>query len=265
MKLRQAKKKKRHPTERFDPEFVYRVRRFLGPLRRYFRFRVWGLEHIPKRGPAIIVMNHGIIPYHAYLFHMYLVSKLKIYSRGLGASFLFDIPFINQLFLKGGAVDANEENALKLLREKNIVMLSPGGIYEALIAKKGLRRIPWERRQGFVRIAVKTRAPIIPTYCQGINSVYYNIYFLFNSRIKFLELTRFSLHFFFGLGLFPLPKRLTHIIGAPIPIKRKKGETRGQQIHRIHQEVIQSMSELAQKKVKHSATLPRGLFRRGST
>ena len=52
-------------------------------------------------------------------------------------------------------------------------MIAPGGIYEALIAKQGLRRIPWERRKGFVELAVKTKTPIVPTYCRGINSVYW--------------------------------------------------------------------------------------------
>ena len=124
-------------------------------------------------------------------------------------------------------------------------MLAPGGIYEALIAKKGLRRIPWERRMGFVKLAVDTGAPIVPTYCRGINSVYFNSYLLLKPRIKLLEKTRFSLPLFFGLGLLPLPRKLLHVVGRPIRIDRKRGESRTLQIARIHDEVIDAMARLA--------------------
>jgi hypothetical protein len=129
-----------------------------------------------------------------------------------------------------------------------LILLAPGGIYEALIAKKGLRRIPWERRRGFVELAVKTNTPIVPTYCQGINSVYYNSYLLLKPRIKLLEQFRFSLPFFFGLGFFPLPRKLVHRVGKPIDPRKKKSETSAAQIHRIHEEVIEAMAQLAKQK-----------------
>lgn len=232
---------------RLDPHFVDKISPFFNILEKYFRYEVRGLKNIPKE-KALIVMNHGIIPYHGFLLAKKIVDQLRIYPRGLGAEFLFHIPGVKQFFVKGGAVNANPRNAEALLKENNLVMLAPGGIYEALISKPGLKRIPWERRKGFVRIAIKTKTPIVPTYCNGINSVYYNSYFLLKPRIKMLEKTRFSLPFFFGLGFFPLPVKLIHKIGKPIPITLKKGESTKKQLERIHQEVIDAEAELAQMK-----------------
>lgn len=231
----------------FDPSFVRKISPFFGLLEKYFRYEVRGLEKVPKKR-ALIVMNHGIIPFHGFLFAKQLIDRRKIYPRGLGAEFLFRIPGLREFFLKGGAVNASPKNAERLLRENQILMIAPGGIYEALIAKQGLRRIPWERRKGFVELAVKTMTPIVPTYCRGINSVYYNSYLLLKPRIKLLEKTRFSLPFFFGLGFFPLPRKLVHLVGRPIPITKKRGETFAKQVQRIHQQVVSAVTELARQK-----------------
>jgi 1-acyl-sn-glycerol-3-phosphate acyltransferase len=231
----------------FDPAFVRKISPFFGILEKYFRYEARGLENVPKKR-ALVVMNHGVIPYHGFLFAKKLIDERKIYPRGLGAEFLFRVPGLREFFLRGGAVNASPKNAIRLLRENNVIMLAPGGIYEALIAKKGLRRIPWERRKGFVELAVKTRTPIVPTYCRGINAVYFNSYFLLKPRIKLFEKTRFSLPFFFGLGLFPLPRKLIHVVGRPIRITRRRGEDFGRQVTRIHREVVSAMVQLAKRK-----------------
>ena len=168
-----------------DPRFIAKVKPYFSLLEKYFRYETQGLSHIPKR-KALVVMNHGIIPFHGFLLAKKLMDR-GLLPRGLGAEFLFRIPGLREFFLKGGAVNASPENARRLLREGQVVMLAPGGIYEALIARKGLRRIPWERRMGFVKLAVETGTPIVPTYCRGINSVYFNSYFLLKPRIKLLE------------------------------------------------------------------------------
>lgn len=230
-----------------DPEFVSKILPVFNLLEKYFRYEVRNLDRIPNR-KALVVMNHGVIPYHGFLLAKKLFEK-GIHPRGLGAEFLFRIPGLRQFFLKGGAVNASPKNARRLLDRGDIVMLAPGGIYEALIAKQGLRRVPWERRKGFVELAVETNTPIVPTYCRGINGVYFNSYFLLKPRIKLLEKTRFSLPLFLGLGLLPLPRKLVHWVGKPIPVAKRRGESRARQIERIHQEVIESVAELAKTEI----------------
>lgn len=231
---------------RFDPTFARRVSRLFTPLERYFRYQVHGLGNIPKQGAALLVMNHGVIPFHGFLLAKRLADVLSIYPRGLGAAFLFEIPGVREFFLKGGAVNADPRNAEALLAQGHIVMLAPGGIYEALIARRGMRRIPWERRFGFVKLALRTGTPIIPTYCQGINSAYLNSTFLLKPRIKLLERTRFSMPLFFGLGVLPFPVKLVHRIGKPIHPPKSQGKLPlRRHMMALHQRVVDAMIELA--------------------
>ena len=233
-----------------DPEFVAQFAPAFRLLEKYFRYEVHGLDQIPPR-KCLVVMNHGIIPFHGFLLAWKLFKNRRIMPRALGADFLFHIPGVREFFLKGGAVKANPRNAEKLLKENHVIMLAPGGIYESLIVKPGLKRIPWERRKGFVRLAVKTETPIVPTYCRGISSAYFNSYFLLKPRIKLLEKIRFSMPIFFGLGLLPFPMKLVHWVGAPISVKAKPGESTERRIARIHQEVLEAVAALAKRDLRH--------------
>ena len=234
----------RNQLHHHDPQFVKRIMPWFDLLEKYFRYEVIGLENIPTHKSSVVVMNHGVIPYHGFLLCKQVVEKLGIFPRGLGAGFLFSVPGLREFFLKGGAVNANPKNAAALLKEGHCLMLAPGGIYEALVAHPGMKRIPWERRMGFVRLAVETGTPIVPTYCSGINDVYFNSKFLLKWRIKLLEWTRISLPLFLGLGLLPLPKKLMHIVGRPIPVRRQKSETKQHCIQRIHREVVAALREM---------------------
>lgn len=233
----------RNQLNHHDHDFVKKFVPYFQFFEKYFRYDVVGIEKIPKKA-CLVVMNHGIIPFNGFLLTKALIEKRNIYPRGLGAGFLFSIPYVRDFFLKGGAVNANPKNAKELLKQGNVVLLAPGGIYEALVAEPGMKRIPWERRSGFVRMGVETGVPIVPTYCDGLNELYYNSKFLLKIRIRFLETLRFSLPFFYGLGLLPFPNKLTHYIGKPISTKRKKGESVDKAIRRIHNEVIVAMQKL---------------------
>ncbi len=229
-----------------DPVFLHKLMPIFDFVEKYFRYEVVGIENVPKNKGSLVVMNHGIIPFHGFLMAKALIQQRGIYPRGLGAGFLFSIPWVRDFFLKGGAVNANHRNARALLDEGNCVMLSPGGIYEGLICQPGMTRIPWERRKGFVRLALESRVPIIPTYCTGINEVYSNSRFLLKLRIKILEATRFSLPLFYGIGLIPFPVKLIHFVGKPVPARIQKGEDFEQAVKRIHHQVMDEMRQLAE-------------------
>ena len=64
--------------------------------------------------------------------------------------------------------------------------------------------------------------------------------------LKFLEVTRLPIPFFSGIGLLPLPVKLIQVVGQAIPVTRKRGESKSQQINRIHLRVIQVMEELGE-------------------
>ncbi len=234
----------RNQLKHHDPEFVKKIMPAFRVLKHYFRYEAHDVDRIPTNKASMVVMNHGVIPYHGFLLTLACVEQLGLYPRGLGAGFLFDLPLVREFFLKGGAVNANPKNAKKLLESGHCVMVAPGGIYEALIANSELDRIPWERRTGFVRTAVRAKVPIIPTYGEGIDKAYYNSRFLLKKRIKILEKTRFSLPLIAGIGLLPLPVKLDHYVGKAISTKKRAKETEAQTVKRVHRTVLKEMSRL---------------------
>jgi 1-acyl-sn-glycerol-3-phosphate acyltransferase len=233
-----------------DPHFIKKILPYFTLLESYFGYEVIGLENIPARGPGLVVMNHGVIPFHTFILAKQIFVKSGRVARGLGARFLFEIPWVRDFFMKGGAVNASPKNAMALLKEGNLVLLAPGGIYEALITQPGMKKIPWQKRLGFVEIACKMNVPIIPSYCQGINEVYFNSRILLRKRIKLLRKFWFSLPLFFGIGLLPFPVKLIHYIGKPISTRAKRGEDDLTRVKRIHQKVLAAMRELRDQPTK---------------
>ena len=220
---------------------------------RYFSYEVQGWENIPKKGPALLVMNHGVLPFHAFLLTRQVYLKIGRLPRTLAAEFLFQVPIFRDMILKGGGLNASRRNAGTLLKRGDLVTVAPGGIYEALLIHPGTKRIPWQRRYGFVAAALKMKAPIIPSYCEGINEAYLTSQIFLKRRLRQLKKSRFAWPFFIGIGLLPFPVKLTHWIGSPIETKIKKGETFRDAVRRIHDEVLSAMKDLQDMARRRSA------------
>jgi 1-acyl-sn-glycerol-3-phosphate acyltransferase len=233
-------------------KFFRRISPLLKLLERYFSYEIQGWENIPKRGPTLLVMNHGVLPFHAFLLARQIYTKVGRLPRTLAAEFLFQLPLIRDMILRGGGLNASRRNAGTLLKRGDLVTVAPGGIYEALFIHPGTKRIPWQRRYGFVAVALKLKVPIIPSYCEGINEAYLTSHVFLKERIRRLKKSRFAWPFFFGIGLLPFPVKLTHWIGRPIETKVKKGETFRDAVRRIHNEVLTAMKDLQEMAKRRS-------------
>lgn len=154
-----------------DPVFF----EFTKPLieffyRKYFRVDVQGLEHVPSTGRGLLVGNHsGVIPYDGMM-----VSAAVMFDhpsgripRFLAEDMFSNYPFLSPMFTKGGTVRACRENAERLLRDDQLVAVFPEGT-------KGIGKLYRDRyhlqrfgRGGFIHLALKTGAPLIPTAVVG--------------------------------------------------------------------------------------------------
>ncbi|MFO1464259.1 MAG: lysophospholipid acyltransferase family protein [bacterium] len=231
-----------------DPEFLVKISPLVWLLERYFRYEVRGIENLPRRGPGLVVMNHGVLPFHAYMLIKEIFFQVGRLPRMLGAKFLFQVPLLRHIALQVGALDANHRNAKAALRGGDLVMVAPGGIYEALLVHPGMRTVPWYGRYGFSVLACKMGVPIIPSYCAGINEAYFTSAAFLKQRVRFLRRTWFSLPFFFGIGILPFPVKLVHRIGKPILPKRRKGESFRSEVRRVHEKVLAAVKELMREK-----------------
>lgn len=189
----------------------------------YNGFEAKGVENIPKEGPALLVFYHCLNPLDAWYFGLqyYLDSGRLI--RGLGDRFLFKTPGLAWLCRTVGGVPGSRDAALKLLKDGNLVGVSPGGVREAIKGTSNRYKLVWNNHVGFARVALDAGVDIIPCFTQNSEEMYRAPFAEHPLFQKLFEITKLPLVPMYGLGLLPFPVKLTAWIGKPIKIQ--KGET----------------------------------------
>jgi 1-acyl-sn-glycerol-3-phosphate acyltransferase len=137
--------------------------------RHWFRAEWEGLEKIPRDGGALIVANHaGAIPSDAPVIMHGLEQEVGRPVYGLAEYLLRALPTIGIIWSRIGGVPAHPENAYRLLREQQqLVLVFPEGT-------KGTGKLWNERyrlrrfgRGGFVEIAMRAGVPVVPIAVVG--------------------------------------------------------------------------------------------------
>jgi 1-acyl-sn-glycerol-3-phosphate acyltransferase len=135
----------------------------------WFRVEWEGLDKIPRDGGALMVANHaGAIPTDAPSIMHGIERELGRPVYGLADEVFKRIPVVNVAWSRLGGVQAHPDNAYRLLREQQqLVMVFPEG-------NKGPGKHYSERYQlrrfgrgGFVQIAMRAGVPIVPLAIVG--------------------------------------------------------------------------------------------------
>lgn len=158
-------------------------RRFAQSLEPFFEFlyAVWwrveatGVERVPGTGPGLIVANHsGVLPYDGLMMRLAVRHghPARREARLLALDMFALLPFLAPLLAKSGAVRANPENGERLLRKGELVGVFPEGVKG--VGKRFRERYRLARfgRGGFVRLALRTGAPIIPCAIVGAEEIH---------------------------------------------------------------------------------------------
>lgn len=136
---------------------------------RYWRVTVQGASHVPA-GPVLLVANHsGALPFDGPVLQQALSRERPDLqeARWLAEDQVFHAPMLGTLMNRLGAVRACPENALRLLDELRPVIVFPEGIQG--LSKPFAQRYQLKRfgRGGFVKLALRTGAPIVPVAIVG--------------------------------------------------------------------------------------------------
>lgn len=146
----------------------------LRPLyERWWRIDQKGLEHLPSEGPAMLVSNHsGTLPFDALMMKLGVYEGVGRHCRLLAADLALRLPFVGELARKSGNTLACEPDTVRLLDAGEIVGVFPEGFKG--IGKPFRERYKLQRfgRGGFVEMALRTGAPIIPVSIIGAEEIY---------------------------------------------------------------------------------------------
>lgn len=212
-----------------DEEFDEKVRPFFSFFfDKYWRVEVKGEKNIPKDGAVLFVGNHsGTLPYDAMMIRLALLraERRERHARFLVEDFVYHFPFLGMLMYRIGGVRACQENAVRLLEKGEAVLCFPEGV-------KGLGKYYSDRyrlqrfgRGGFVKLCMKTKAPIVPVAVVGaeeIHPVLFKLNFLARAvGLPYIPITP-TFPLLGPLGAVPLPTKWSIEFGEPIEFKAYK-------------------------------------------
>jgi 1-acyl-sn-glycerol-3-phosphate acyltransferase len=202
-------------TERIVPvaEWLYR---------KYWRVDADGIMNVPGSGRALLVANHsGVIPYDGAMIRtaIWLEHPRPRHARMLVVNWAFAPPLTSTFLTRTGNVLAHPDNARELLERDELVGVFPEGVKGA--AKKFSDRYKVGRfgRGGFVQIALRTGAPLVPVAVVGGEEVH-PVMFEATPLARLFGLPIFPITPTFPLlgplGLLPLPSKWLISFGEPI-------------------------------------------------
>lgn len=208
-----------------DWEFLEAVRPFFNFMyKTYWRVQTTGIENIPAEGRALLVVNHsGQLPWDGSMVGLSVLNEhpQQRLVRTLYASWFPTLPFFSAMFVKLGQALATEENGIRLLQQDQLVAVFPEGYKGVGKLFKDRYRLARFGRGGFVRMALKTQAPIIPVSVVGAEETYISLCKV-PSIAKLIGFPYFPISPTFPwlglLGFVPLPTKWYIDFGEPIPL-----------------------------------------------
>lgn len=175
-------------------------------------YEIVGLENIPQDKPVLFIYYHGAIPVDVY----YFVSKVFLYNskliRLVADRFLFKIPgwsiFADVLKIIPGTI----QSCSTILKEGNMLAISPGGVYEAQFGDS-YYELMWKKRMGFAKVALDSKVDIVPFFTKNLRESFRTVNWGRRIWLKIYAKTKLPLVPIYG----GFPVKLVTYIGKPIP------------------------------------------------
>jgi len=201
---------------------------------------------------------HGIFPCSLVWFS--LTSKWReifgdLMPRPLTDAFIHAIPVMREFNQWAGGLEVNRMVVEQCLKRKETIMMVPGGQAEILLHSsenlEAKKIVLSGRHKGFIRLALKYGAELVPSFSFGELQAMQNISFppmqRFTRRVLGFPLPFFPVGL---LGLLPVPSpvQMTYAVGEPIATKcATPGCPTSAEIDRFHALYFQKLEALFEK------------------
>lgn len=169
----------------------------------WFRVESNGIEHIPVTGAVVVACNHsGFLPLDAMMVGTDILRRgpRSRAARVVLDHFVPNLPWINVLFQRAGAVAGSRANCRAILASGGMLVVFPEGTPG--IGKGFDKRYQLQPfRPGHAELAIRHRAAIVPTAVVGAEE-------------SWPQLTRFDRIRLFGAPYLPVP-----LTPLPLPVR----------------------------------------------
>ncbi|KAI1826420.1 diacylglycerol acyltransferase-domain-containing protein [Xylaria intraflava] len=235
----------------------------------YFPARLHKTHDLPATRKYIFGYHpHGIISHGAWAAFATDALGFSDKFPGITNSLLtldsnFRIPFYREYILSMGVRSVSKESIVNILSKGGTngegmgrgVTVVVGGARESLEAQPGKMRLILKERKGFVKLAVRCGADLVPVLAFGENNLYDQLQpqehpFMHRIQMFILKVWKFTLPFLHGRGIFnydvglmPYRRPLNIVVGAPIRV-RQSSSMSNEEINRLHGLYVAELEKL---------------------
>ncbi|KAL5276766.1 TMEM68.2 family protein [Megaselia abdita] len=219
--------------------------------RLYHGYEVVGMENLPKTGPALIIFYHGAIPIDMYYFCARVILQKDRLIYTVADRFLFKVPGWSLIADAFHVSPGTVSSCANTLRDGNLLAISPGGVYEAQFGDHYYELL-WRNRTGFAKVAIESKATIIPFFTENIREGFRQINFFRSFFLKIYNKVRFPILPIYG----GFPVKYTSYLGKPIPFDPSLTP------EQLQEKVALSLEELINKHQRIPGSISLGLLDR---
>ncbi|KAI1770704.1 DAGAT-domain-containing protein [Hypoxylon cercidicola] len=235
----------------------------------YFPARLHKTHDLPPTRKYIFGYHpHGIISHGAWAAFATDALGFSEKFPGITNSLLtldsnFRIPLYREYVLAAGVRSVSKESIVNILSKGGPngegmgrgVTIVIGGARESLEAQPGQMRLILKERKGFVKIAVRTGADLVPVLAFGENNLYDQLQpgehpIVHKVQMFVLKVWKFTLPFLHGRGIFnydvglmPYRRPLNIVVGAPIKVTQANTVDQAE-INRLHDLYVAELEKL---------------------
>lgn len=177
----------------------------------------------------------------------------------------FRVPLYRDYLLAAGLGSVSKESITNTLTKGGrnsegmgrAVTIVIGGARESLEARPGIMHLLLAERKGFVKMALRTGADLVPVLAFGENDLYDQVSPKRHSKLHRLQMgllrtLKFTLPFLHGRGIFnydvglmPYRRPLNIVVGRPIMVAQARdGEIDGAELDRLHREYMEELRRM---------------------
>ncbi|CAP86231.1 Pc20g09020 [Penicillium rubens Wisconsin 54-1255] len=238
----------------------------------YFPARLHREESLPPTKKYIFGYHpHGIISHGAFAaFGTEALGFSKLFP-GITNTLLtldanFRIPFYREYALAMGLASVSRESCENILTKGGpdgegmgrAITIVVGGARESLNAQPNSLRLVLKRRKGFVKLAIRTGADLVPVLAFGENDLYdqvdsdqhpiiHKLQMLVKQTLGFtIPLFHARGVFNYDVGLMPYRTPLNIVVGRPIPVMQQQNRDKinDQYIDELHSRYVEELKRL---------------------
>ncbi|MGE0615502.1 MAG: 1-acyl-sn-glycerol-3-phosphate acyltransferase [Bacteriovoracia bacterium] len=161
--------------DRLDPRFIEKMEPFLdGLYKHYFRCEFDGWENMPTQKSLIVGNHNGLLTFEVVMLFYAWWKRFGSTRRGVGLAhgIALNNPLFAWLCPRIGAIPADPDVAEEALKRDYTVLVYPGGEKESFRPYKDRKLVDFYQRKGFIRLAVKSKVPIVPLVSVGAHESY---------------------------------------------------------------------------------------------